>query len=93
MSELSLAREPVSPSGRPPPATRREARLRPEHAHRYPAVPPGHWEGAAILVDRIVAARLLAGGPVGMQGRVLSDDHFDFRGGTRALCRPRREDR
>ena len=73
---------------------RREARLRPEHAAGYPGVRAGVWESAAVLVDRMVAARLLRGGQVEIQGRVLSDEHFEFRGGTRpAASRPRREDR
>jgi hypothetical protein len=50
------------------------------------------WEVAAVVVDRIVAARLLRGG-LAMRDRVLSNSHFDFRGGTDAGSRPRREDR
>jgi hypothetical protein len=47
-----------------------------------------------VLVDRIVAPRLLRGGQLGIQGRVLSDEHFEFRGGPEAAApRPRREDR
>lgn len=71
---------------------RREARLRPEYAHLYPGQRAGVWEVAAVVVDRIVAARLLGGG-LAMRGRVLSDSHFDFRGGMDAGSRPRREDR
>jgi hypothetical protein len=71
----------------------REARLRPEHAHRYPGVRSGVWESAAVMVDRIVAARLLCGERMPIQGRVLPDDHFEFRGGSKVGNRPRREDR
>jgi hypothetical protein len=71
---------------------RREARLRPECAHLYPGLRAGVWEVAAVVVDRIVAARLLRGG-LAMRDRVLSNSHFDFRGGTDAGSRPRREDR
>lgn len=71
---------------------RREARLRPEHAHLYPGQRAGVWEVAAVVVDRIVAARLLGGG-LAIRGRVLSESHFDFRGGTEVGSRPRREDR
>lgn len=74
-------------------AARREARLRPEYAGLYPGVRAGIWEPAAVVVDRIVAARLLGGESPAMGGRVLSDGHFDFRGGTEAGPRPRREDR
>jgi hypothetical protein len=74
-------------------ASRREARLRPEHAQQYPTVPAGIWEVAAVLVDRIVAARLLGGSNLALHGRVLADEHFEFRGGAPAGSRPRREDR
>ena len=82
------------PAGTLPWTTRREARLRPEHAALYPGVGAGVWEPAAVLVDRIVAARLLRGGQLEIRARVLSDEHFEFRGGTEAVAsRPRREDR
>jgi hypothetical protein len=76
-----------------PEMVRREARLRPEHAHLYPGLPPGVWETAAVVVDRIVAARLLGRESLAFRGRVLSDQHFEFRGGAEAEIRPRREDR
>jgi hypothetical protein len=82
------------PAGTLPWTSRREARLRPEHAALYPGVGAGVWESAAVLVDRIVAARLLRGGHLDIQERVLSDQHFEFRGGTGSTApRPRREDR
>ena len=75
-------------------ATRREACLRTEHAALYPGILAGVWEPAAVLVDRVVAARLLRGGRPDIRGRVLSDEHFEFRGGAgAAAARPRREDR
>jgi hypothetical protein len=70
-----------------------EARLRPEHAHLYPGVRAGVWESAAVVVDRIVAARLLYGQRMELQARVLPESHFEFRGGSEAGNRPRREDR
>jgi hypothetical protein len=92
---LMLAPDAVAMSaGTLPWTTRREARLRPEHAGLYPGVRPGVWESAAVLVDRIVAARLLRGGHLEIRARVLSDDHFEFRGASEAVgSRPRREDR
>ena len=91
---LMLASDAVAlPAGTLPWTTRREARLRSEHAGSYPGVRPGLWEPAAVLVDRIVAARLLGGGQPGIRGRVLSDEHFEFRGGAEPAVRPRREDR
>lgn len=95
MSQMTLAPDAVAaPAGTLPWTLRREARLRPEHAALYPGVRVGVWEPAAVLVDRIVAARLLRGGHLGIRGRVLSDEHFEFRGGAESVAsRPRREDR
>ncbi len=92
---IALAPEAVAmPAGTLPWTTRREARLRLEHAALYPGARAGSWEPAAVLVDRIVAARLLRGGQPEFRERVLSDEHFEFRGGTEAAgSRPRREDR
>ena len=72
---------------------RREARLRPEHATRYPGVRAGVWESAAVLCDRVLAGGLLRGSPVGWRDRVLAAEHFEFRGGRPEGMRPRREDR
>lgn len=80
-------------------ATRREARLRAEHAHRYPGIRTGEWEPAATLADRVVAGSLLWGRVwTALQRRPLSDEHFEFRGGDPRApsgkpSRPRREDR
>jgi hypothetical protein len=76
------------------PASRREACLRPEHAHRYAGIRAGQWEPAAVLADRVLAERLLRGFVVAIIGRPLLEAHFDFRGGDeRRSARPRREDR
>jgi hypothetical protein len=77
---------------------RREARVRPEHAHRYPGLRVGQWESAAMLADRVLAGALLRGRDTSLWVRVLRDEHFEFRGGggvlaTEAGGRPRREDR
>ena len=95
MFQLTLAPDAVAmPAGTLSWTTRREARLRPDHAGLYPGLRAGSWEPAAVLVDRIVAARLLRGGQPDIRGRVLLDEHFEFRGGTEAAAvRPRREDR
>ena len=76
----------------------REARLRAEHTQRYPDVRPERWEPAATVSDRVLAGRLLRGSLVGLRGRVLPDEHFEFRGGTarggeRRVSGPWREDR
>jgi hypothetical protein len=90
----------MSAASRPDPAAggassigRREARLRPEYARRYPGIQAGLWEPAAELCDRVLASGLLRGAPPGRHGRVLSPEHFEFRGGRPQEERPRREDR
>ena len=62
--------------------TQREARLKPEHAHLYPGIEPGRWEGARILSDKVLACRLLqpSGGFV-LNERALHPEHFEFRYG------------
>ena len=76
----------------------REARLRAEHAHRYPGIRPERWEPAATLADRVLAGWLLGGNLIALRDRGLLDAHFEFRGGSergseREGARPRREDR
>ena len=73
---------------------RREARLRPECAGRYPGIQAGVWESAAVLCDRVLAGGLLRGSPREWSVRVLPAEHFEFRGGDRLQRgRPLREDR
>jgi hypothetical protein len=76
---------------------RREARLRPEHAHRYPWLHAEDWVSAATLADRVLAAALLRGRDTSLCVRLLRDEHFEFRGGSERGAegdeRPRREDR
>ena len=73
--------------------SRREARLRPEHATQYPEIQAGVWESAAVLCDRVLAGALLRGSPMGWRDRVLGAAHFEFRGAGPEGKRPRREDR
>jgi hypothetical protein len=72
--------EEASVQGRP---RVREARLKTEFAHLYPALDPGRWESAAIMADRMVAwlLRQPDRGYVAPE-RVLRSEHFEFRGGT-----------
>ena len=76
--------------------SRREARLRPEFAERYPYLIAGRWEPAAVLADRVVAHTL--GRPDGrfiVAERALDPEHFEFRGwdgNARAGAAKRRED-
>jgi hypothetical protein len=67
---------------------RREARLRPEYAHLYPMLEPGTWESAAVTAEKVAAARLLQlADSYVMHERVLTDAHFEFRGGSRRWSR------
>jgi hypothetical protein len=89
---------PAAPRSTPAAGTvsrlgRREARLRPEHAARYPGIQAGVWESAAVLCDRVLAAGLLRGAPPGWHDRVLPPEHFEFRGEGPQGERPLREDR
>ena len=63
---------------------RREARLKPEFAHLYPALEPNRWESAAVMADRVVAwlIRQPDRGYMAPE-RVLRSEHFEFRGGAR----------
>lgn len=79
-------------------SSRREARLRPEHAHRYPGLHAEEWVSAATLADRVLAGALLRGRDTSLWARLLRDEHFEFRGGgwrgdAEGRERPRREDR
>jgi hypothetical protein len=67
----------VAPWRRP-----REARLRVEYGELYPGLRAGEWEAAAVLADRVLADRLLRGSETALEGRVLLEAHFDFRGGA-----------
>ena len=61
----------------------REARLRPEFAHLYPMLEAGAWGPAALIAEQVAATRLqqLSDTYV-FHDRVLTDAHFEFRGGT-----------
>ena len=61
-------------------ASSREARLRPEHAHLYPALMPGVWEQASALGRRLLVWSLTQAKPVRFGARLLPDSHFEFRG-------------
>lgn len=73
----------------------REARLRPEFAHLYPAITAGQWESAAILADRLVS--LMLRNPPSrfiVTDRILPPEHFDFRGDAlRPDCLPEGQSR
>jgi hypothetical protein len=59
---------------------RREARVRPAFAHLYPALPGDTWMGAAEL-GALLLRWVVGGGAAPLGSRLLSDEHFEFRGG------------
>ena len=62
--------------------TRREGMLRPDFQDWYPTVRAGRWYPASELTA-MVLDHLQHGSPQWRpEGRVPSDDHFVFRGGT-----------
>jgi hypothetical protein len=59
----------------------RQARLRPEYVSLYPGLEPGVWEEGEDLAEQLLTQHLLRPSPgVGLSGRVLPGDHFEFRG-------------
>lgn len=75
---------------------RREARLRPQFADRYPGVPPGAWMPAADLGAALLVSHLHSATPPRLGSRLLDETHFEFRGGApraEPALRTRREDR
>lgn len=75
----------------------REARLMAKYVEYYPGLPAGVWLPAGEVAEHIVAVVRREGGRLGLHGRVMADEHFEFRGGgpgpaTRARSE-RREDR
>ena len=60
----------------------REARLRAEWASLYPGLAPGVWMVASQLVPVVLRQRLQAHPGREFSGRILADEHFEFRGGA-----------
>ena len=78
-------------------AQSRQARLRPGYASLYPSLEPGEWVDADDLAEQMLTQHLLRPSPgFGLSGRVLPEDHFEFRGGEPAgrprIARTRRSD-
>ena len=61
---------------------RREARLRPEFAELYPALPAGVWLPASDVGRQLLLWHLATDRPPGEE-RLMSEEHFEFRGGER----------
>jgi hypothetical protein len=60
----------------------REAKLRPEFAALYPAIEPGVWMQASDIGRQLLLWHLTSASVPDAE-RVMSDEHFEFRGGHR----------
>lgn len=61
----------------------RQGKVRPEYELWYPELSPEHWYPAAWMREAVLA-QLGRGEPRWEpQGRILNDEHFEFRGGER----------
>jgi hypothetical protein len=59
----------------------RQARLRPAYSSCYPSITPDVWHHA-LWTREMALSQLRRGGPQWQaEGRVLSDEHFEFQGG------------
>lgn len=61
---------------------RREARLRPEYAELYPVLPPGVWLAASDIGRQLLLWHLATAQTPAAE-RLISEEHFEFRGGER----------
>jgi hypothetical protein len=61
--------------------TIREARLRPQYASLYPALEAGTWQPASAIGRQLLLWHLTASIPPEGE-RLMSEEHFEFRGGT-----------
>ena len=62
----------------------REARLRTEHAHRYPGCPAGEWLPASIAAAYVLGHREVLLGPAQARAeRALKPEEWEFRGENR----------
>ncbi len=63
-------------------STIREARLRPQYASLYPALEPDTWQPATAIGRQLLLWHLTAP-TLPDSERLMSEEHFEFRGGTR----------
>lgn len=74
----------------------REARLRAEYVRLYPGLSANVWLPASEVAEHIIAVVRHEGGRLGAHGRLMAEDHFEFRGGRapedRSTRNERRED-
>lgn len=73
--------------------TLREARLIDDYRDLYPGLSAGVWLPAGEVAEHIVAVVRREGGRAGRHGRLLADEHFEFRGGETGAPREGRKER
>jgi hypothetical protein len=74
----------------------REARLLSEYERLYPGLSADVWLPAREVAEHIIAVVRHERGRLGQHGRLIAEDHFEFRGGEGGERRnrtERREDR
>jgi hypothetical protein len=67
----------------------REAKLKGEYLKLYPGIKAGVWLPAREVAEHIIAVIRHQGADRGAHGRMLAEEHFEFRGGET----PGRQDR
>jgi hypothetical protein len=73
----------------------REARLKDQFRNLYPGIKAAIWLPAREVAEHIIAVVRHEGGGRGAGGRMLAEEHFEFRGGEsqgRTARDERRED-
>ncbi len=74
----------------------REARLKSEYVGLYPGLNAEVWLPASEVAEHIIAVVRHEGGRLGAHGRLMAEEHFEFRGGEsppeRQARNQRRED-
>lgn len=71
----------------------REARLRSEYVSLYPGLNAEVWLPASEVAEHVIAVVRHEGGRLGHHGRLLAEEHFEFRGGEPAPSRRNRSER
>jgi hypothetical protein len=71
----------------------REARLLPEYVRLYPGLNANVWLPASEVAEHIIATVRRERGRLGTHGRIMAEDHFEFRGGQPGANRAARAER
>ena len=58
----------------------RQARIKPEYQEWYPKIQPGVWHNAAWLAEMVLQQQRRGSPTWALEGRVLRDEHVEFRG-------------